>query len=48
MDIKNTVNIDSEWLVEAIKIVKSGFVDRLDKDNIIVYKCGTIIRVDIK
>lgn len=37
-----------EWLNKAIPIIKNGIANRLDKDGCILYKCGTIIRLDIK
>lgn len=40
--------MDIEWLNTAIEIIKSGIANRLEKDNIIVYRCGKIIRIDIK
>jgi hypothetical protein len=38
----------AEWIIEAIKIIKSGVASKLEKDNVTIYKCGKIIRVDIK
>lgn len=40
--------IDAKWIVKAVEIIKSGVADRLDKDGVIVYRCGKIIRIDIK
>ena len=40
--------INAEWIIKAVEIIKSGLCDKLEKDNIIVYRCATIIRVDIK
>lgn len=40
--------MDSEWIIKAVNIVKSGLCNKLEKDNIVVYKAGTIIRIDIK
>lgn len=40
--------MDTEWLIKAVDLIKSGFAASLTKDNIIVYKCGKIIRIDIK
>lgn len=40
--------IDVEWLSKAIETIKSGFVNKVEKDNIVIYKCGKIIRIDIK
>jgi hypothetical protein len=40
--------INAEWIIKAVETIKSGLCDKLEKDNIIVYRCGKIIRVDIK
>lgn len=40
--------MNAEWLVKAVETIKSGIADKLTKDNITVYRVGTIIRVDIK
>lgn len=40
--------IDAEWISKAIETVKSGLCEKLEKGNIVVYKCGKIIRIDIK
>lgn len=40
--------IDSKWLVEAIKLIQSGMIDRCEKNGIIVYRVKNIIRIDIK
>lgn len=37
-----------EWLEWAIEAVKEGNCNRLEKYNTVVYRCGTIVRVDIK
>lgn len=38
-----------EKIEKAIEIIKSGVSNRCDLANgVIVYKCGTIIRIDIK
>lgn len=43
------MNIDFDWIKKAVETVLSGFVPRLDSNNktIKVYRCGTIIRIDI-
>ena len=41
-------NIDAEWIVKAVETVKSGLCNKLKKGNILVYKCATVIRIDIK
>ena len=42
--------IDYDWIKKAIDTIESGLVNRLNSPDgkIIVYRCGTIIRVDIK
>ncbi len=40
--------IDAEWLTQAVEVVQKGLCSRLEKDNIIVYRCGKVIRIDIK
>lgn len=40
--------MDAEWIVKAVEAIKSGFVDKLEKDCVTVYRCGKVIRVDIK
>lgn len=42
------MNIDWNKIQKAIEVIKSGICDRFDIGNIIVYKCGTIIRIDVK
>lgn len=36
------------WLIQAVGLIANGMVDRLEKGNVIVYKCGKIIRIDVK
>ena len=40
--------LDAEWLNKAIEVISSGIASRLTKDDVTVYKCGEIIRIDIK
>jgi len=40
--------MDMIWLEKAIDTIKSGIADKLEKGNVTVYKCGKIIRIDIK
>lgn len=40
--------LTAEWIVKAIEIINSGIANRLEKDNVIIYRCGKIIRIDIK
>lgn len=42
------MNINAEWIVKAVKVVKSGLAQKLEKDGVTVYSCGKIIRIDIK
>lgn len=41
-------NLTAEWIVKAIEVIKTGIANRLEKDNVIIYRCGKIIRIDIK
>jgi hypothetical protein len=38
----------AEWIVKAIETIKSGVADKLEKDNIKVYRVVNIIRIDVK
>ena len=43
----------AEWIVKAIDTIKSGIADKLEKDNVKVYKVpspngNSVIRIDIK
>lgn len=40
-------NIKSSQLSKAIEIIKSGSANRVDINNVKIYKCGTIIRIDM-
>ena len=40
--------IDATWLLKAIETIRSGIADKLQKDNITVYRVKNIIRVDVK
>lgn len=40
--------MDAEWILKAVETVKSGLCEKLEKGNITVYRCGKIIRIDIK
>lgn len=33
---------------QAVELIKSGFTNRVDLENVTIYKCGTVIRIDIK
>lgn len=41
-------SLTAEWIVKAIEVIKTGVANRLEKDNVIIYRCGKIIRIDIK
>ena len=41
------MTIDRNKIQKAIDVIKSGICNRCDIDNVIVYKCGTIIRIDV-
>lgn len=38
----------AEWIVKAVEAVCSGLATKLEKDGAIVYKCGKVVRIDIK
>lgn len=38
----------AEWIVKAIETIRNGVADKLEKNNVKVYQCGNIIRIDIK
>lgn len=40
--------IDTEWLKVAINTIKQGIANKLEKDNITIYRVKNIIRIDIK
>ena len=45
--------MDTEWLAKAVQAIKDGIADKLEKDNIKVYRVpssngSSIIRIDIK
>ena len=35
-------------VIEAIETIHSGIADKLQKDNVTVYKVKNIIRIDVK
>ena len=35
-------------IANAVEVIKMGICNRCDVDGVIVYKCGTVIRIDIK
>lgn len=46
--IKAMNKIDWEKIANAVEVIKKGICNRCDVDGVIVYKCGTVIRIDIK
>ena len=38
----------AEWIVKAVETIKSGIADKLEKDNVKVYRVVNVIRIDIK
>lgn len=40
--------IDIVWLMDALDVIKKGLADKLNKDNVTIYKVKNVIRVDIK
>ena len=38
----------AEWIVKAVETIKSGVADKLEKDNVKVYRVVNVIRIDIK
>lgn len=40
--------MDSQWIEKAVQTIKDGIADKLEKDNVKVYRCGNVIRIDIK
>lgn len=45
--------MDSQWIEKAVQAIKDGIADKLEKDNIKVYRVpspngSSIIRIDIK
>ena len=49
MDMNQEIEImDMEWLKKAIETINVGIADKLQKDNITIYRVKNIIRIDIK
>lgn len=40
-------SVKSSQLSKAIETIKSGSANRVDINNVKIYKCGTIIRIDM-
>lgn len=43
-----TIKLISDWIANAIKIIESGVADRLEIGKAVAYRCGNIIRIDVK
>ena len=46
--MKTMNKIDWTKITNAVEVIKMGICNRCDVDGVIVYKCGTVIRIDIK
>lgn len=42
------MKLTAEWILEAVKAIRSGLAQKLEKDGVTVYSCGKLIRIDIK
>lgn len=42
------MKINSKWIVQSVNAIKNGIAQKLEKDGVIIYSCGKIIRIDIK
>ena len=42
------MTITAEWILKAVEAVRSGLAQKLENNGVIVYACGTIVRIDIK
>jgi hypothetical protein len=42
------MKIDTKWLEQAMTAIENGLANKLEKDGVIIYRCGTIIRIDVK
>lgn len=42
------MKISAKWIAQAVKVIKDGLAQKLEKDGVTVYSCGKIVRVDIK
>lgn len=40
--------LDADWIMKAVELIREGVASRVEKDGVIAYRCGKIIRVDIK
>lgn len=47
-EVKHGYWIDWAKIANAVETVKMGTCNRCDVDGVIIYKCGTVIRIDIK
>ena len=44
---KNQINF-FDWIIEALRMIAKGQTDKVTKNNLSMYKCGKIIRLDMK
>jgi hypothetical protein len=42
------MEIDAEWLNEALRAIRGGVCDKLTLGNITVYRVKNVIRIEIK
>lgn len=42
------MKLTADWIIEAVKIIKNGIAQKLEKNGVTVYACGKVIRIDIK
>lgn len=40
--------MDLNWIEAVVDLVRNGVIDKAEKDGITIYRCGKIIRIDIK
>ncbi len=38
----------AEWILDAVKIIATGKFDKLEAYGVKVYRCGNVIRIDVK
>lgn len=46
--MKELQTSDADWITYAVNEIINCRADKLEKNNILVYRCGKIVRVDIK
>lgn len=40
--------VEASWIAQAVRIIRSGLAQKVEKDGVTVYSCGKIIRIDVK